>query len=100
VILITSEPGKKGYNKVYTQTEPGSTQQIKIMKNLTIAGLTKKYNFITIDTDEALEALNNNSLLSTSEGNTLKLKTPISILEFSKLPGCALLVHNGWVLFS
>ena len=70
------------------------------MRHLRVEDLTKEYTTITIDTDEALKVLNDSGLLRSCNGNTLVLRDPISIINFAKLPGCAQLIHNGWVLFS
>jgi hypothetical protein len=69
------------------------------MKHLSKDSLTIEYDCLLIDTDEALEPLLENKLVKSLEQNYVKLNKSISILDFVKLPGCAELIHKGWVLF-
>lgn len=58
---------------------------------------TKKYSHVVINTDLALECLNDNCLLKSSDGDTLALISPITLIEFLDLPGVAEAVSKGWL---
>jgi hypothetical protein len=59
---------------------------------------TEKYSHVAINTDLALECLNESCLIKSSDGDTLTLISPITLIEFLDLPGVAEAVSKGWLL--